>query len=243
MELKGKVILVTGGARRVGRSISLELASRGAMVIVHYRTSETEAEALVAEINGQGGFARAIQADLTLLDDVQRLIRTVEIEVGYIDVLVNNASVYFGTPLSTLSDADWDQVIGTNLTAPFRLARRVAGPMQNRGVGKIINLTDIHATRFHPGHLAYCVSKAGLDMLTRGLAIELAPTIQVNSVAPGAVLWPEDRSEAERDEIRSEIPLGREGTPEDVARAVRFLIEEDYITGETLTVDGGRTLA
>lgn len=243
MELKGKVVLVTGGARRVGRSISLELASRGALVIVHYRSSESEAGELVAEIVRQGGFACAVQADLTLLDDVQRLVRTVEVDVGYIDVLVNNASVYFETPLATLSDGHWDEMIGTNLTAPFRLARRVAGPMLNRGSGKIINLTDIHASRFHPGHLAYCVSKAGLEMLTRGLAIELAPTVQVNGVAPGAVLWPEDRSEAERDVIRGEIPLGREGAPEDVARAVRFLIEEDYITGEILTVDGGRVLA
>lgn len=242
MELKGKVALVTGGARRVGRAISWELASHGALVVVHYRTSRAEAEELVAEIRARGGFARAEQADLTRLDDVQRLVRTVEVEVGYVDVLVNNASIFHETPLATLSDDDWDGMIAANLTAPFRLARRVAPTMRNRGAGKIVNLLDVHAERFLPGHLAYCVSKAGLAMLTRGLAVELAPTVQVCGVAPGAVLWPEDQPEEERAAIRRAIPLGREGAPEDVAAAVRFLIEQDYLTGEVVRVDGGRSV-
>lgn len=243
MELANKVVLVTGGARRVGSSIARELAGRGARVIVHYRHSHDDAQALVADIERGGGFARAMEGDLTDLVTLQQLVREIEVEVGYVDVLVNNAADYFETPLQTLSDADWEHLLAVNLGSPFRLARRVSPMMLNRGAGKIINITDIHGERYLNGYLAYCVSKAGLDMLTRGLAVELAPTVQVNGVAPGAVLWPAGESESERKARRREIPMGREGTPEDVAGAVRFLIEDgDYITGQILSVDGGRSI-
>ena len=244
MELSDKVVLVTGGARRVGRSIARELAARGARVIIHYRSSHDDAHALAKEIVDGGGFAEARPADLTDLVTLQQLVRSIEVDVGYVDVLVNNAAEFFETPIATTSDEDWKRMMDVNLAAPFRLARRVSPMMLQRGGGKIINLLDVHAERYLPDHLAYCVSKAGLTMLTKGLAVELAPTIQVNGVAPGAVLWPVESSEDEREAVRQAIPMQREGTPEDVARAVRFLIEDgDYITGQILSVDGGRSVA
>ncbi len=243
MDLRNRVCLVTGAARRVGRAIALEMASRGALVIVHFRESEAEANAVVAEIARAGGSARAMRADLSSRIEVQSLIRGIEVDVGYVDILVNNASEFFETPLLTASDEEWDRLLTSNLTAPFWLARRVAAPMLNRGGGKIINIIDIAAERYLDHHLAYCVSKAGLAMLTKGLARELAPSIQVNGVAPGAVLWPENYDEAQRAAILAQTPLARPGSGEDIARTVRFLCEEgDYITGQVIAVDGGKSL-
>jgi pteridine reductase len=243
MELSGRIALVTGAARRVGRAIALELASRGATVVVHYRTSETDAKATVAEITKRGGKAVAMCADLSSREEVQQLVRAIEVEVGYIDVLVVNASEFFETELLTTSDADWDRMLVSNLTAPFWLARRVAPTMLNRGAGKIVTLLDVHADRYLDGHLAYCVSKAGLAMLTRGLAKELAPTIQVNGVAPGAVMWPESYTTAQKENVLRGVPAERAGSAEDIARAVRFFCEDaDYVTGQILAVDGGMSL-
>lgn len=242
MELRDKVALVTGAARRVGRAIALELAARGAHVVVHYRTSAAAAAELAESILARGGRASSEQADLLDPLAIQRMVRNVEVDVGAIDLLVNNASLFFETPLFTASDDDWRRLLDANLTAPFRLARRVASTMLSRDGGKIVNIADVHAERPLARHLAYCVSKAGLVMLTLGLARELAPRIQVNAVAPGAVLFPEGAAERDKEALRRIIPLRREGTPEDVARAVRFLAEEgDYITGEVLHVDGGRS--
>lgn len=242
MKLDDKIILVTGAARRVGSSIATLLAGRGAHVVVHYRSSREEAEQLVKRIEADGGRASVQQADLMRALDIQRMIRNIEVDVGYIDVLVNNASEYYETPLLTTSDEDWERLLRTNLTAPFQLSRRVASTMLNRGGGQIVNIGDLYAERFLARHLAYCVSKAGLLMLTRGLARELAPSIRVNAVSPGAVLFPEDLSEERREQLRRLVPLQREGTPEDVARAVRYLVEDgDYLTGEVIHVDGGRS--
>lgn len=244
MELRDKVALVTGSGKRVGRAIALELAARGARIAVHYRASRDAAEEVAATIRACGGTAITTAADLTQVLDIQRMVRDVEVRLGYVDVLVNSASEFFETPLATLSDADWDRMLAANLKGPFQLIRRVAPTMQNRGGGRIVNLTDVYGERFLKNHLAYCVSKAGLAMLTKGLARELAPTVLVNAVAPGSVLWPDDYPEESRARLRQRIPLGREGTPEDVARAVRFLVEDgDYITGETLHVDGGKLIA
>lgn len=243
MEPKDRVVLVTGAARRVGRAIALEFASRGARVVAHYRNSAAEAEELVATIVRGGGRAVAKRADLSSRDEVQSLVRAVEVEIGYVDVLVNNASEFFETPLLTTSDDDWERMLTANLTAPFWLARRCAAPMLNRGGGKIVNLLDVHAERYRDGYLAYCVSKAGLAMLTKGLAKELAPTVQVNGVAPGVVAWPADFDDERRRAELRRVPAGRSGTPEDVARVVRFLCEEaDYVTGQIVAVDGGKSL-
>jgi len=242
MDLSGKVCLVTGAARRVGRAIARELASRGAHVVVHYRSSEEEARALSAEIVAAGGRASCAHADLTDLGELQLLVRNIEVDVGYVDVLVNNASDFFETPLLTTSDDDWDQLLDINLKAPFRLCRRVASTMLNRGDGVIVNLTDVWGERPLARHLAYSVSKAGLLMLTKALARELAPTVRVNAVSPGSVLWPESYDEETKARLARRIPLGREGSPEDVARAVRYLAEEEYLTGVVLPVDGGKSL-
>ncbi len=242
MNLKNKVALVTGGARRVGRAIGVELAAAGAHVVVHYRSSEAEARALVDEIEGAGGAASTARADLRSLNEIQLLVRKGEVEVGYVDVLVNNASEFFETPLVTASDDDWDRLLDVNLKAPFRLSRRVAAPMLQRGGGVIVNLADVWGERALRRHVVYSVSKAGLLMLTKGLARELAPKVRVNAVSPGTVAWPESYDEEERARLRRRIPLGREGAPEDVARAVRFLCEEEYVTGAVLPVDGGKSL-
>ena len=242
MELSDKVCLVTGAARRVGRAIARELASAGAHVVVHHRSSEDDARSLVAEIEAAGGAATAARADLTDLGELQLLVRNVEVDVGYVDVLVNNASDFFETPLLTTSDADWDRLLDVNLKAPFRLCRRVASTMLNRGGGVIVNLTDVWGERPLDRHVAYSVSKAGLIMLTKALARELAPTVRVNAISPGSVLWPESYDEETRARSLARIPLGRAGSAEDVARAVRFLAEEEYLTGAVLPVDGGKSL-
>lgn len=243
MKLEGKVALVTGAARRVGRAIALHLAARGARVAIHYRASEREARELQAAIAAAGGTAAIFHADLASLVDVQRMVREVEGALGYVDVLVNNASEYFETPLATASDDDYDRLMDVHVRAPFRLARRIAPTMLNRGAGKIVNVVDVHAKAPLPSHLLYCVSKAALEMMTRCLALELAPTIQVNAVAPGVVLWPEDSTAEDRAKRLADVPLARAGSPEDVAHAVRFLVEDaDYMTGQVLRVDGGRSL-
>lgn len=244
MQLKDRIVLVTGAARRVGRAIALEFASKGCRVIVHYRSSENEAQDLVAEIVRRGGKADALRADLSQRIEVQSLIREIENRHGYVDVLVNNASEFFETPLLTTSDDDWDRMLRSNLTAPFWLARRAAPMMIERKCGVIVNIVDVQAERYLDDHLAYCVSKAGLAMLTKGLARELAPHVRVVGVAPGPVVWPEHYSQAKRDAIEHRVPLKRGGSAEDVAHAVRFLVEEaDFVTGDILNVDGGAAIA
>jgi pteridine reductase len=244
MNLIGKVALVTGAGRRVGRAIALELAARGAHVAVHYRKSKAEAEEVVATIEAGGGVARAFGADLSNVLEIQWLARWIEEQLGYVDVLVNSASEFFETPLATASDEDWDRIIGSNVRAPFQTIRRFAPTMINRGGGHIVNVTDIHAQRALPGYSIYCASKAALWMLTKSFALELAPTVRVNAVAPGTVAFPEDFTDDERAKLVKRIPLKREGTAEDVARAVRFLVEEgDYATGTVVTIDGGKEIA
>lgn len=244
MQLKDRIVLVTGAARRVGRAIALEFASKGCRVMVHYRSSESEAHDLVAEIVKRGGRADALRADLSQRIEVQSLIREIENRHGYVDVLVNNASEFFETPLLTTSDDDWDRMLRSNLTAPFWLARRVAPMMIERKCGVIVNIVDVQSEHYLDDHLAYCVSKAGLAMLTKGLARELAPHVRVVGVSPGPVVWPEHYSEAKRQAIENRVPLKRGGSAEDIACAVRFLVEEaDFVTGEILNVDGGAAIA
>ncbi|MBK6942916.1 MAG: SDR family oxidoreductase [Planctomycetes bacterium] len=244
MNLHGKVALVTGAGRRVGRAVALELAARGAKIAVHYRNSKAEAEEVVALIKAGGGVASAYCADLTHVLEIQWLARWIEEELGYVDVLVNSASEFFETALVTSSDGDWDRLMGANVKAPFQTIRRFAPMMVQRGAGHIVNITDVYARRALPGYSIYCASKAALWMLTQSLALELAPHVQVNAVAPGTVMFPEDFADAERASLLKRIPLRREGTPEDIARAVRFLVEEGgYVTGSVLTVDGGKEIA
>ncbi|MCC6848248.1 MAG: SDR family oxidoreductase [Deltaproteobacteria bacterium] len=244
MNPSGRTALVTGAARRLGRAIAEDLAAAGARVAVCHRTSTAEAQAVIAGIRARGGVAEAFTADLADPGAVERLAADVTDRMGPVDVLVNNASVFYPTPLDTLDVEAWDAVMAVNLTAPFLLALLLGRAMRARGAGKIVNLADIAAERPHPGYLPYGISKAGIVALTRGLALELAPAVQVNCVAPGPILAPIDATPASTAALVRGTPLGRLGDARDVAAAVRFLVTgSDFVTGTTVVVDGGRALA
>ncbi len=243
MEIEGKVALVTGAAKRVGRSIALALAERGAEVVVHYKGSAREAQEVVAQAKRLGGRPVAVQGDLSVPADIARLVEAAVEAFGRIEVLVNNAAIFYRTPFACLTEADWDRVLGVNLKAPFLLCRAVGEIMLRQGRGKIVNLADIAGEKVWADFIPYSVSKAGVIALTKGLAKALAPDVQVNAIAPGAILLPEDTTEEEREQAIRRIPLKRLGSPEDIARAVVYLVENDFITGEVLTLDGGQRLA
>jgi NAD(P)-dependent dehydrogenase (short-subunit alcohol dehydrogenase family) len=244
MDVRAKTVLVTGGAKRVGRAICDVFADRGANVVIHYNRSEEEARTAVADLAARGVQALALRADLAVGAEAVALVGEAERRLGGVDVLVNSASVYFRTPLATLDEADWDRTLDTNLKGPFLCALHCGRAMQRRGAGKIVNIGDWAGIRPYDDYLPYCVSKAGIIALTKGLAKALAPQVQVNCVAPGPVLLPEDFTEEERRKVIQATPLKRLGSPEDVARTVLFLVEgTDFVTGATYLVDGGRLIA
>lgn len=239
------VVLVTGAARRVGAEIARGLHDAGANLVLHYRSSVGEAEALAAALNARrAGSALAVQA---ALDDVVALAGIVGVAVGHfgrLDALVNNASSFFATPVGGIDEAAWNDLMGSNLKGPLFLSQ-AAAPHLGRAGGCIVNITDIHAERPLKGYPVYCAAKAGLLALTRSLAIELAPNVRVNAVAPGPIEWPEggaDFPPAARQAIIAHTLLQRVGSPADIARSVKFLIfDASYITGQVINVDGGRT--
>lgn len=241
--MTNKTALVTGAARRIGAAIARRLHGAGYNVVIHYNKSGAAAEALAGELNRtRSETAGTVQADLLDKSACAQVVEQALKLNGRLDALVNNASVFYPAPLPEISETVWNETTGSNLKAPLFLARHAAEELKQRR-GCIINLTDIHGERPLNNHVAYSVAKAGLLMLTRALAKELAPAVRVNAVSPGAILWAADTSAAMQQAILSEVPLGRLGTPDDVARAVYFLIAEaDYITGQTLAVDGGRSL-
>jgi pteridine reductase len=243
MELKGKVAIITGGARRVGAAIADALAERGAKVAIHYRNSAREAEAAVTALASRGAVARAFRADLEKVAEIDAMVHEVETAFGGIDVLVNSASVFFKKPLEELTERDWDVHLDTNLKAPFFLAKAAASAMRRRGAGKIVNIGDWAGIRPYKNYLPYTVSKSGLIGLTRSLAKALAPQVQVNCIAVGPVLPPEDYDAAEVKKLAGGTLVGRIGSPQDVARAVLFFCEgTDFATGATLVLDGGRLI-
>lgn len=244
--MQGKVILITGGAKRVGAATCRRLHGSGASLMLHYRESAGEARLLQAELNHQRKDSVAlIQADLLDLPKLQSLIDQTVQTFGRLDALINNASSFFPTPVGEITAENWDDLVGTNLRAPLFIAQ-AAAPALKKTQGAIVNITDIHAERPLKNYVVYSVAKAGLLGLTRSLARELAPEVRVNAVAPGPILWPDDDSfdELSRQRIISNTPLKREGTPEDIAKTVHFLLfEATYVTGETINVDGGRHVA
>ena len=242
MELEGKVALVTGAAKRLGRSLALALAERGAELAVHYHASEREAHELLAQLKRAGGKPVAVPGDISRAADVERIVEAAMQAFGRIEILVNSAAIFYRTPFATLTEADWDRVLGVNLKGPFLLCRRVGEIMLRQGRGKILNLADIGGMKVWAEYLPYSVSKAGLIALTQGLAKALAPAVQVNAIAPGTVLLPEDTPPDERDRAIRRIPLARLGSPEDIVRAALYLLESDFVTGEVLSVDGGQRL-
>ena len=242
--LAGKSALVTGAARRVGAAIARELHAQGANVLIHHRASAAEARALAASLNAaRAGSAALAQAELRDTAELAGLVdRTVQ-AFGRLDILVNNASAFYPTPVGEITEAQWAELVGSNLQAPLFLSQ-AAAPQLRRAHGLIVNIVDIHALRPLKRHTVYSITKAGLAMLTRALARELGPEIRVNGVAPGPVLWPEDAIEPElKQDIIARTALKRAGSPEDVARAVAFFAKDaPYVTGQILAVDGGRSI-
>lgn len=242
MLLSGRIALVTGAARRLGRAIAAGLAQRGVHVAVHYRTSAEEAAKAVHEFQQRGVRSRAYAADLRYPAEIDELFRAVESDFGGLDILVNSAGVLERRPPLEITPDEWDDVLNLNLRAPFLCAQSAARLMAKGGGGKIVNLADLAAFQPWPAYAHHCASKAGLVALTRALARAWAPEIQVNAIAPGSVLPPDSWSQEERDELARRTALKRLGSPEDVVGAVLFVLGSDYMTGETVVVDGGRLL-
>ena len=244
--MQGKVVLITGGGKRVGAAICRRLHVAGANLMLHYRSSAGEARLLQAELNHQRANSVAlIQADLLDVAKLPSLVEQTLQTFGRLDGLVNNASSFFQTPVGEITVAGWNDLLGTNVQAPLFLSQ-AAAPALRKAQGSIVNITDIHAERPLKNYVVYSIAKAALVGLTRSLARELAPEVRVNAVAPGPILWPDDEAfnEVSRQRIISHTPLRREGRPDDIAAAVKFLLADAlYVTGDTLNVDGGRHVA
>ena len=242
--LAGKAALVTGGARRLGAAIARRLHAAGAAVLIHYRDSEPDANKLVAELNAaRAKSAAKVKAELLAPIAPRALLGEALGAFGRLDVLVNNASSFFPVPLGQIEASHWEELVGSNLRAPLFISQEAA-PELAKHAGAIINIVDIHAERPLKGYAVYSIAKSGLAALTRSLAIELAPHVRVNGVAPGTIAWPDDGQfdPGERARIVAGTPLGRVGSPEDVAQAVHFLAVAPYVTGQILAVDGGRSV-
>ncbi len=242
MELRGRAALVTGGAVRVGRAISLALAGEGMRLAVHYHASSDAADALVREIAAGGGEAVAIPGDLSAPGEPRRVARAAEEALGGIDVLVNNAAVFPPEGMEETGEALWDRTMAVNLRAPFFLTQALAPGMRARGGGVVVNLADLAGLQAWSGYAAHGVSKAGLVHLTKVAARALAPEVRVAAIAPGTVLPPEEMTDEEVRRLAERSPLRRNGSPDDVVAALLYLLRADFVTGEVLAVDGGRLL-
>jgi pteridine reductase len=243
-DLSGKVVLVTGAARRIGAAIVTRLHGNGARVAIHFRSSAGEANALASRLNEERAESAAtFQADLLDLQQIPGLVEAVTDWGGRLDALINNASTFYPTPVGSITAADWDDLMGSNLKAPLFLSQ-AAVPQLQANAGTIVNIVDIHSQRPLRNHAVYGPAKAGLAMLTRSLAKDLAPEIRVNGVSPGAILWPEDGlSDAAQQSILRQVPLQRPGEPDDIAGCVLYLLlDAGYVTGQIIAVDGGRSV-
>jgi len=230
-----RTALVTGGARRVGAAFTRALAARGYRVAIHYRSGAADARALAADV---GGGAQVYAADLAQPGAATALVAEVARDMGPLDVVVNSASNFYQVPFREVTEALWDEVLSVNLRAPFFIAQAAAGVMRDGGT--IINMADLAAYETWPDYVPHGISKAGIVQLTRALARALAPGIRVNAIAPGLVLAPEDMSDAEAERYAASTPLRRNGTPAEVVRALEYLIDAPFVTGDVLFVDGGR---
>jgi len=242
--LEGRWALVTGAARRIGAVISTALHEAGANVAVHYLNSGEDAEQLANQLNQtRSNSALAVQGDLKNTANLEQMIDQLTKRTGGLDILVNNASSFYPTPLESTTEEHWDDLLGTNLKAPLFLSK-ISLPYLKKNNGVIINIVDVHAQRPLKNHSVYGSAKAGLAMLTRSLAKDLGPDVRVNGVSPGAILWPESGiSERVKKNILGQVPLGRPGAPADIAAAVVFLVRDaPYVTGEIIAVDGGRSV-
>ncbi len=244
--LAGKTVLVTGGARRIGAAICRRLHAAGAQVVVNYHHSAQDAQKLLQELNDlRAGSAALARADLLKSGAVSQLVKDALTAFGRLDVLVNNASSFYPTPVGEISEQAWDNLVGTNMKVPLFLSQ-AAAPELRKTQGCIVNIIDIHAELPMKNHLVYSAAKGGLLSLTRALARELGPQIRVNGVSPGTIIWPEDaawQNDIERQRIVNQTVLKRTGEPADIAGAVEFLIAAPYVTGQVIAVDGGRSIA
>jgi len=239
---RGKVALVTGAAKRIGRSVALRLAAEGADVIVNYRSSKAEADDVVAQIIAMGRRSIGVQGNVAKRSDVLALFATVEKEFGRLDILVNNAGIFFSAQFEQMTEQQWDTILDTNLKSQVLCSQAAAPMLRRSGQGRIINFASLGGLLAWPAYTHYCVSKAGVIMLTRCMARALAPGITVNAVAPGTISFSGDAPEITEDFIRR-APLHRTGGPEDIDEAVVFLVRSPFITGQVIVVDGGRSLA
>ncbi|MCK5664176.1 MAG: pteridine reductase [Thiotrichaceae bacterium] len=239
-----KNVLITGAAKRIGASCARLLHDEGCNVFLHYRTSKQDVLQLFKELNSKRpGSVKMMQADLLNIDDLTKLAGEAELAWDGMDVLVNNASAFYPQTVGGVTEQQWDELLGSNLKAPFFLSQKLSDTLiENKGC--IINIIDIHAERGLKDYPVYSIAKAGLAAMTRVLAKELGPNVRVNGVSPGAIIWPEqDMTEQDKAEILQRVVLERSGDPSDIARAVLFLIKDaGYITGQIIAVDGGRTL-
>jgi pteridine reductase len=243
-DIHDRVALITGGAKRIGAAIARRLHDAGMRVIVHYRQSATEAEELASELNAlRKGSAATVGGDLLEPRIQNDLIDSAVSVFDRLDLLVNNASSFYPTPLGRISESDWDDLMGSNLKAPLFLSQSAAPHLRKRR-GQIINMVDIYARRPLAHHTVYCVAKAGLAMLTFSLARELGPEIRVNGIAPGAIIWPEQGlDESSKKKMLDQTALATTGEPDDIARCAMFLARDaGYVTGQIIAVDGGRSL-
>lgn len=242
--LAGRVALITGGAKRLGNAIAHALHQEGTQLVIHYRSSKGGADALVDELNAlRPRSAVAIGCDLLDTKALPSLVERTLAHFGRLDILVNNASSFYPTPIGSITEQHWDDLLGSNLKAPLFLAQ-AAAPALRATQGLILNMVDIHAQRPLSAHTVYSIAKAGLATLTKSLARELGPEIRVNGIAPGPVLWPEQQMSPElQQEIISKTALKRQGSPQDIARAALYFAKDaPYVTGQILAVDGGRSI-
>lgn len=240
MNIHGKVALITGSSKRIGREVAIELARRGALIGIHYRSNENEAREALKAVRDAGSDGAVFRADLTDDDAVKEVFRDVEASFGGLDILVNSASVFSPSTAGQTTPDQWDEQMDTNAKAPLFAAQHAARMMLLRGHGKIINIVDVAGEVIWPGYLAYSISKAALIAVNRGLAKAYAPHVQVNAIAPGPVLFPEYYTEEQKKAAVERTLLKRAGSPRDIVHAAIFLIENDYITGDVIHVDGGR---
>lgn len=242
MNLSGKTALVTGGARRVGRAISVALARAGADVVVNYRNSEAEARQLVEELAAAGWSARAVRADVSQQAAIRELVDDIGRTDGKLDILVNSASLFESAPFAQISEHDWRRVLDVNLTGPFLVAQTALPLLEKGAVANIVNMLDLSALQAWPSYAHHSVSKAGLLQLTRVMARALAPNIRVNAIAPGTVLPPDGYDGTAGDGTTDRRLVTPAGSPEAVVKALFYLIESEFVTGQVLVVDGGRLL-
>jgi pteridine reductase len=242
------VALITGAARRIGRQIATDLVASGWRVVLHTRQSPLDDTLASLNLDQEQPVAAATRGDLGSMDDIRRIACEASKAFGRLDALINNASEFYPTPVDEATEADWDRLFASNAQGPFWLSQACLPALRQRG-GSIINLIDIHAERPLKSHTLYCMAKAALRMMTLSLAKELAPAIRVNGISPGAILWPgsgegsDGLSETAKQEIVDRVPMGQAGSPQDIAGAVRYLLQAPYVTGQILAVDGGRSLS